>query len=196
MSNKPYTYLVKHKPSNTVYYGVRYAADCHPSDLFVTYFTSSNRVKLLLEQDGIESFSYEVRRVFDSNEAAQQWEEKVLRRMDVTNNPQFINFAQNRLPTGDGENNNFYGKKHTKESKEQMSDSHKKRLAKNPRTAEQQAASSAKSSKFSGKKHTKESKAQIGESSSKSVQSYWDSMSAEERRAEVKRRGGFGRLSE
>ena len=37
----PYTYRITHLPSGKHYYGARYAKDCHPSDLWVIYFTSS-----------------------------------------------------------------------------------------------------------------------------------------------------------
>lgn len=41
----PYTYLVGWSQLNKFYYGVRFAKNCTPSDLFTTYFTSSSIVK-------------------------------------------------------------------------------------------------------------------------------------------------------
>ena len=40
--HQPFTYLIKHKTSGKVYYGVRYAKKCSPIDLWTTYFTSSD----------------------------------------------------------------------------------------------------------------------------------------------------------
>lgn len=88
---KYYTYLVKFKPTNQFYYGVRYGTRCDPSDLFVTYFTSSKIIKILLETYGIDSFEYEVRKTFDDPKKAYNWEQKVLRRMKVIHNPLWFN---------------------------------------------------------------------------------------------------------
>jgi len=81
---RAYTYLVKHKPSGKVYYGVRIKNDIDPTkDLFVKYFTSSKTIKELIAQDGIESFEWQVRREFDDELAAVTWEAKVLQRCRV-----------------------------------------------------------------------------------------------------------------
>jgi hypothetical protein len=92
----PYTYLIKHIPSGKVYYGVRYAKNCKPSDLWVTYFTSSQYVKRLINKDGVNSFIVEVRRTFDNATSAREWENKVLLRMDVITNPIFLNKTTNK----------------------------------------------------------------------------------------------------
>lgn len=76
-----YTYLITHKPSGQFYYGVRYAKGCHPDDLWNTYFTSSKYVKQLIESDGQDSFTAEVRRTFENVETAVDWESKVLSRI-------------------------------------------------------------------------------------------------------------------
>jgi hypothetical protein len=81
---RAYTYLVKHKPSGKVYYGVRIKNDIDPTkDLFVKYFTSSKTIKELIAQDGIESFEWQVRREFDDELAAVTWEARVLQRCRV-----------------------------------------------------------------------------------------------------------------
>ena len=81
---RAYTYLVKHRPSGKVYYGVRIKNDIDPiEDLFVKYFTSSKTIKELIAQDGIESFEWQVRREFDDELAAVTWEAKVLQRCRV-----------------------------------------------------------------------------------------------------------------
>ena len=87
----PYTYLIKHIPSNRVYYGVRYSKKCNPIDLWETYFTSSEEVKKLLSKDGKDAFHYEIRRTFNNKNDALKWERKVLRRIKAKDREIFIN---------------------------------------------------------------------------------------------------------
>ena len=90
----PYTYLVVHLPTNQWYYGVRYSNGCHPSDLWKLYFTSSIRIRKLIEQDGPEVFRTHVRRTFTTAEEAIYWEHRVLKR--VLNRQNCLN--QNAFP--------------------------------------------------------------------------------------------------
>lgn len=92
----PYTYCITHKPSGKRYYGARYANGCHPDDLWVKYFTSSKTIKGLIKLDGKEAFSIEVRRIFKTAEACVEWESKVLRRLDVTYNTNWLNLMVNK----------------------------------------------------------------------------------------------------
>ncbi|MEO2177164.1 MAG: NUMOD3 domain-containing DNA-binding protein [bacterium] len=87
----PYTYLVKHNPTGTFYYGVQYSKNCHPDNLWKTYFTSSDYVTALIEEHGKDSFSVEVRKTFTSKNKAIKWEKTVLRKLDVAKNDKFIN---------------------------------------------------------------------------------------------------------
>lgn len=81
---RAYTYLVKHKPSGKVYYGVRIKNKIDPTDdLFVRYFTSSRIIQELIAQDGIDAFEWQVRKEFNNELAAVTWEYKVLRRCRV-----------------------------------------------------------------------------------------------------------------
>jgi len=89
---KPYTYLIKHKPTGLVYYGFRSANKVEPEhDLWNKYFTSSPKVKLLLEETGADSFDVEIRKTFDTQEQAVEWETKVLRRCKVLEDDRWIN---------------------------------------------------------------------------------------------------------
>lgn len=45
MSHVPYTYLIGWSKLNKWYYGSRTAKNCHPSELWIKYFTSSKFVK-------------------------------------------------------------------------------------------------------------------------------------------------------
>jgi predicted GIY-YIG superfamily endonuclease len=54
---KPYTYLIKHRPSGKVYYGFRCANRVEPhEDLWKHYFTSSPKIQQLIEETGADSF--------------------------------------------------------------------------------------------------------------------------------------------
>lgn len=84
IKHQPYTYLLHHIPTNTFYYGVRWAKNCIPDEFWVKYFTSSKKlIPLLRTLFGDESFEYEIRRTFKNKESAVKWEEKLLRRMKV-----------------------------------------------------------------------------------------------------------------
>lgn len=135
----PYTYYLINKITGEKYYGVRYASGCNPSELWCTYFSSSKYVKALIEMHGKDSFHYEVRRTFSSASSARNWEERVLRKLNVIHNDVWLN-------------KNVCGKflkegPQTKEHKE-------KRLSKIRGSAHQYYG---KKSPFSGKHHTQES---------------------------------------
>ncbi len=92
----PYTYLLKHIPTNSYYYGCRYAKNCHPNDFWVTYNTSSKHVKKLVEDFGLDSFVFEIRKVFDDVNKCREWEHKVLRRIGAKDREDFINKSDNK----------------------------------------------------------------------------------------------------
>jgi hypothetical protein len=87
----PYTYLVTHVPSGKRYYGARYKIGCHPSDLWVSYFTSSKTIHALIASDKLDSFKIEVRRTFTSVAECRKWEYKVLHKLNVRQNENWFN---------------------------------------------------------------------------------------------------------
>jgi hypothetical protein len=97
----PYTYRITHIPSGKHYYGARYAAECHPSDLFVTYFTSSKVVARLIEQDGVDAFFCEIRKVFIIPQDCTTWERKVLSRLKVVTSNNWLNLVVSYIPVSD-----------------------------------------------------------------------------------------------
>jgi hypothetical protein len=122
---KPYTYLIKHIPTDQYYYGVRYAKKCNPNDLWKAYFTSSKRVKNLIEQYGKDSFEYEVRKTFDSIEDAQNWEKRVLMKMRIPHRKDFLNHRYSySLPSMSGSSHPLYEIGHKDSAKLKMSLSH------------------------------------------------------------------------
>jgi hypothetical protein len=90
---KPYTYLIGWSKHNKWYYGVRYAKNCNPNDLWIKYFTSSKKVKEFRELYG-EPDIKQIRKTFDNDKSAKLWEDKVLRRMEVHLNEKFLNIRK------------------------------------------------------------------------------------------------------
>lgn len=84
----PYTYLIGWSKQSQYYYGCRYAKNCHPSDLWVSYFTSSNYVSLLREAFGDPDI-IQIRRVFETREECVRHEARVLKR--IVGRRHFIN---------------------------------------------------------------------------------------------------------
>lgn len=133
----PYTYLLGWKDLNKFYYGVRYAKECNPQDLWVSYFTSSNVVKSFHQKHGDPDI-IEIRETFNSQQEARYYEEKVLRRLDCAGRKDFLNVCNGRaipseLASHPGELHPMFGKKHSEDTKQKMrkpkSNQHKKSLS-------------------------------------------------------------------
>jgi uncharacterized protein YdcH (DUF465 family) len=89
---KPYTYLIRHRPTGKVYYGFRCANRVDPhEDLWKHYFTSSPKIQQLIEETGVDSFDTEIRRIFKTKEQAVDWETRVLTRCKVLQDERWIN---------------------------------------------------------------------------------------------------------
>ena len=111
-----YTYLITCTATGQKYYGSRYARNCRPEDLGVTYFSSSKEVHRLIEQHGLSNFTFQVRKTFETKEEAIRWEFTVLRRLNADKSDVWLN-----KHNGDGRvNGGFYGKKHSPETLEKM----------------------------------------------------------------------------
>lgn len=108
----PYTYLLKFKPTNQVYYGSRTAKGCDPNEFFnfdaKPYTTSSKLVNTLLKQHGPDAFEYEIRKTFNDRTSCLKWETRILKYFNVESNPAFLNSdskqqsykaIQNNIPT-------------------------------------------------------------------------------------------------
>ena len=89
-----YTYLIGWSNLDKWYYGVRYAKLCHPTELWNSYFTSSKHVKSFREEYG-EPDVIEVRKEFSDANKARNWETKVLKKLKVVNNENFLNKTDN-----------------------------------------------------------------------------------------------------
>lgn len=145
----PYTYLIVNTITNQKYYGARWSSNCHPDDLWKTYFTSSKYVKQMIEEYGLDAFKFEIRKTFDDVDSCRKWESTVLRRLKVTTNENWINKNINGifLP---------YGKQSQEQVKKRISKL-KQTLKQNPRKlSEETKQKISKSSKGKEKPMTKE----------------------------------------
>jgi len=84
---KPYTYLIKFKPTGQCYYGSRIKnvklGLTPEEDLMLKYTTSSKEINKLIKEHGIDAFEWEVRRKFETTDRAVLWEQRVLKRCKV-----------------------------------------------------------------------------------------------------------------
>lgn len=171
---KPYTYLIKHIPTDQVYYGVRFANKVEPDeDLWKHYFTSSLQVQKLIEDTGLDSFEFEIRKTFDNKEQAVKWETCVLRRCKVLHNDRWLNanVAGHIIATEEGRkaiSETHKGKPKTVEHKQKLSKSQKGKPKINSKnqTSEYRALmsklKSGKNNPMYGKGCTPERAAKIG----------------------------------
>ena len=103
----PYTYLIGWSKHNIWYYGVRYAKGCHPTDLWITYFTSSDEVARYRDSHGDPDIR-EIRREFMESEVtkARRWEKRVLKLLKVVQRSDFLNKTDNEsIPPMYGDDN-------------------------------------------------------------------------------------------
>jgi len=86
----------------------------------------------MIQKYGKDSFSYEIRKTFVENpKKAQDWERKVLKRMNVGKNQQFLNKSDGVAPCLSGWKNPFFGKKHSEETKSKMKKNQKNKTGEN-----------------------------------------------------------------
>lgn len=165
---KPYTYLIGWKNQNKYYYGVRYAKNCQPSELMITYFTSSNEVSEMIKTHGNPDI-VEVRKTFSTPGQARAWEHKVLRRMRVVESTIWLNKTDNKsIAPMPGVMNAMYGKtgelshrfgtSHSTETRKIISEKSKKKRGNMPAGFSEKMRSIV-----SGRKHTEETKHKIKE---------------------------------
>ena len=97
----PYVYLIGWQKYRMYYYGSRYSKHADPSDLWVTYKTSSVYVAKFCEQNGDPDI-IQIRRIFtDDYEIAKEkallWESKILKKMKCVDREDFLNRWDNNM---------------------------------------------------------------------------------------------------
>lgn len=96
MNNTPFTYYLYWAKLNLHYYGVRYAVNCHPSELWTKYFTSSTYVNRLRKNYGDPDI-IQIRKIFSSVPESKKWESKVLRRIKALDKMNWLNCANQSI---------------------------------------------------------------------------------------------------
>jgi len=96
-----YTYLIGWSKHNKFYYGARWSKNCVPTDLWITYFTSSEHVKAFRKKHGDPDI-IQVRKLFDNANACKLYERKILEKLNVLHTDKWLNKNINGifLPTG------------------------------------------------------------------------------------------------
>lgn len=120
----PYTYCITFLKTNQRYYGVKFSKNSAPSDLGKSYFSSSKLVKQLIEKHGVDSFIFEVRRVFTCSDKARSWESKVHRRLNCAESI----FWLNKHNQGEKFNFDWSGMKRSVDFKRKISEANRTRV--------------------------------------------------------------------
>lgn len=128
-----FTYLIGWSKLDVWYYGCRYSKECSPSDLWTTYFTSSEVVTAFRSQHG-EPDVIQIRRVFSTPELALRCEDRVLRLVNAVSSPRWLNrairgkgvyFESQTDESNRKRSETLKGRKKTSEWKEKISKGHK-----------------------------------------------------------------------
>ena len=166
------------------YIGARYANSkyngiAHPSDLFKSYFTSSNIMLDYIKKYGIEHFHCKVRKVFKTKKETMVYEKKLLTKLNAKNRQDFINRSNGGL--------SYYshvlseetkrkmsvakkGKKFTEEHKNKLKLNHKGnsgRKATEEAKRNMSAAQCGENNGFYGRNHDEEARKKISENNAK-----------------------------
>lgn len=132
IKSTPYTYILEWTKYNKRYIGARWAAGCHPDDLWNKYFTSSQYVHDFVRQYGSPDIIL-IDKVFSTAKKAMEREQELQKKFDVRHNETFLNKAiagifdfsdpQIRKKMSDAKK----GKKHTLEWIEWVTEFHRTR---------------------------------------------------------------------
>lgn len=169
---QPYTYLIGWSNLDKWYYGVRFAKNCHPNDLWIRYFTSSKYVALLREEHG-EPDVVQVRKTFETSDAARKWELTVLQRMNVVSNARWVNRAVNNSIDPDCyreiarermlSNNPMKNSETARRVGKKTSERNRKTFSKMTVEERKKFGSPGETNPFYGKRHPKELQEQINQ---------------------------------
>lgn len=115
----PFTYIIGWSKHKKFYYGAKYAQGCQPSDLWESYFTSSDYVKEFRKENG-EPDIIKIHKVFIDKNSCVEFEHQYLTKIDAKNHPLFLNESN-------GGGKTFYKKKVTEKEKEKTKRTHIKK---------------------------------------------------------------------
>ena len=97
----PYFYIIQHISSGRYYAGVKYAKDSNPDNLlkFNGYQTSSDIIKQIILEEGLEAFIIRKIKIFETAEKALAYELRFLKRVNAAFNDSFLNRSNNSFGT-------------------------------------------------------------------------------------------------
>ena len=110
----PYVYLIGWTKLDKWYIGCRYAEKCNPSDLWKSYFTSSDYVKAFRQENG-EPDSFQILKECKDYKEALSFEEEKQREFDVLNDDRWLNRNINGTFYF-----SFKGRKHSNKAKQKI----------------------------------------------------------------------------
>ena len=123
----PYFYIIQHINSGKYYAGAKYGIKANPEALLKCdgYKTSSNIIKQIIIEEGLESFIIRKIKTFETGKEALIYESRFLRRVNAAFNDNFLNLSNNSLNTLNTDYNkikqtclNKYGVENPSQSKE------------------------------------------------------------------------------
>lgn len=115
----PFTYIIGWSEHKKFYYGAKYAQGCQPSDLWESYFTSSDYVKSFREEFG-EPDIIKIHKTFIDKDSCVAFETQYLTKIDAKNHQLFLNESN-------GGGKSFYKKEVTEKEKEKTKRTHLKK---------------------------------------------------------------------
>lgn len=156
----PFTYYLYHIPTDTHYYGARWAKNSNPDSLWTSYFSSSRAVHNLIDLYGKDSFVTRVMRIFDTGEEARLWESKFLRRVRAVESSKWINKNCGQPPVCNySRSGQGLGRKLSESHRKAISAGNKGKLAGRNQTSDHIAL---RSESLKGRAHTTDTKKAIG----------------------------------
>ncbi len=87
----PFFYVLTHLLDGKRYAGIKTSKGCHPSQLWTTYFSSSKVINRIIDIEGKDAFTFEVRAIFDSLEKCLKYEATFLKKIQANINPNWYN---------------------------------------------------------------------------------------------------------
>jgi hypothetical protein len=95
----PYFYIIQHINSGKYYAGAKFAKNANPDNLLKSngYKTSSNIVKQIIIEEGLESFIIRKIKVFETADQALNYESRFLRKVNAAFNESFLNRSNNSI---------------------------------------------------------------------------------------------------
>ena len=115
-----YVYEITNIINNKKYIGKR-SCECNINN--DTYMGSGKYLKYSISKYGINNFVKEIIYIAQCEIEAYDWENYLITRYKLNNNPRFYNISCGGIGSGKGINHVSYGKKHTLEAKLKMSKS-------------------------------------------------------------------------